>query len=104
LEARTKYINLVSKNKAIVNELARKTEGFSIDELKECVLSISCLGYSIDETVTRVRETTDLTSKLKRNADEKDTEMRFDEFLVLDDEFDPPEKAEQPSMGLGFFK
>lgn len=76
LEARTKYINLVSKNKTIVAELAEKTEGFSIDELKEAVLSISCLGYSIDETVKRIQDTKDITEKLKNNVDEDDVELQ----------------------------
>lgn len=75
LEARTKYISLVSKNNDIVSELAEKTEGFSIDELKEAVLSISCLGYSIDETVQRLKDTTEITNQLKNNADEDDVEI-----------------------------
>lgn len=72
LEARTKYISLVSKDSSIVAELAEKTEGFSVDELKECVLSISCLGYSIDETVDRVTATKEIAATLKENANEMD--------------------------------
>jgi SpoVK/Ycf46/Vps4 family AAA+-type ATPase len=77
LEARTKYISLVSKNPSIVKELAEKTEGFSIDELKECVLSISCLGYTIDETIKRIKDTKEITSQLKNNANEDDVELDF---------------------------
>lgn len=78
LEARTKYVTLVSKDQTIVKELSEKSEGFSIDELKEAVLSINCLGYSIDETVARIKTTQDITSKLKRNAEEKDVDDDFE--------------------------
>lgn len=75
LAARTKYISLVSKNESIITELAEKTEGFSIDELKEAVLSISCLGYSIDETIKRITDTKEITSQLKNNANEDDVKL-----------------------------
>jgi hypothetical protein len=74
-EARHKYIELVSKNKSIIKPLAEKTEGFTIDQLKESVLSINCLGYSIEDTIARIRETTDITERLKNNAQEDDVEF-----------------------------
>lgn len=77
LEARLKYITLVSKKQGMIQELAEKTEGFSIDELKEAVLSINCLSYSIDETVQRINDTKDITERLKNNADEEDVDLDF---------------------------
>jgi SpoVK/Ycf46/Vps4 family AAA+-type ATPase len=75
IEARSKYIQTVSKNKLIVNELSEKTEGFTIDELKEAVLSINCLGYKLDEAVTRIKETSEITDRLKDNSREDDADL-----------------------------
>lgn len=38
-----------------LQEWIEKTEGFSIDELKECVLAVHCLNYSLDSIADRVR-------------------------------------------------
>lgn len=92
LEARKKYIALVAKNPSIVDELAEKTNGFSIDELKECVLSISCLGYTIDETVKRILDTKGITDQLKNNADEQDAKIDF---------WEEDEDPEYPMISLG---
>jgi SpoVK/Ycf46/Vps4 family AAA+-type ATPase len=70
--ARLKYIETVSKNKSIITELGEKTEGFTIDELKEAVLSINCLGYKIDEAVYRIKQTTEVTSRLKDKVENSD--------------------------------
>jgi SpoVK/Ycf46/Vps4 family AAA+-type ATPase len=70
--ARLKYIETVSKNKSIITELGEKTEGFTIDELKEAVLSINCLGYKIDEAVHRIKQTTEVTSRLKDQVENSD--------------------------------
>lgn len=104
LEARTKYISLVSKNPAIVAELADKTEGFSIDELKEAVLSISCLGYTIDETVKRLKDTTALTGQLKNNADEKDATLDLSSFDEMDLEDEEYPEAEPRTGTAAIFK
>lgn len=75
IEARTAYINLVSKDKSIVNALSETTDGFTIDELKEAVLSINCLGYSMISAVDRIKETSELIDKLKRNSKEQDVDV-----------------------------
>jgi SpoVK/Ycf46/Vps4 family AAA+-type ATPase len=79
LEARTRYIEIVSKDTSIVKSLAEKTEGFTIDELKEAVLSINCLGYKLDEAVDRIKSTSEITSRLKNNAQEEDVDL-FDDY------------------------
>lgn len=75
IEARLKYIETVSRNKLIVNELAEKTAGFTIDELKESVLSINCLGYKLNDAVERIKQTSDITSRLKENVDQDDPDL-----------------------------
>lgn len=75
LEARTKYIEIVSRNKSIVTELAEATDGFTIDELKEAVLSINCLGYDLTRAVNRIKETTEVTNRLKENAKQEDADL-----------------------------
>jgi SpoVK/Ycf46/Vps4 family AAA+-type ATPase len=80
IEARLKYIETVSRNKTIVKELAEKTAGFTIDELKESVLSINCLGYKLDEAVDRIKQTSDVTSRLKDNVDQEDPDLDQEEL------------------------
>ena len=43
----------------------QKTDGFSIDELKETVLSTKCLQIPLDEVVERVKQTKELTKNDK---------------------------------------
>lgn len=86
IEARTEYIKAVSKNKNIVHELAEKTNGFTIDEVKEAVLSVNCLNYSINEAVERIKETSDTTSRLtnQQNTTERHTNTLRKFFDNLD--------------------
>lgn len=78
VEARLKYIETVSRNKSIVRELAEKTNGFTIDELKESVLSINCLGYKLDDAVERIKQTSDITSRLKENVSQDDPDLSME--------------------------
>lgn len=80
LEARTKYIDIVSRNKTITTELAIKTDGFTIDELKEAVLSINCLGYNLNDAVNRIKETSEITSRLKESSRHEDVDLELEEL------------------------
>ena len=50
------YLNHKLKNfsQEEISVWADKTVGFSIDELKETVLAVACLGYSLDDIVKRI--------------------------------------------------
>lgn len=54
--ARLHYLNLKIKDKNVwsVEEWVVKTEGFSIDELKETVLAVCCLGQTLDSVIDRI--------------------------------------------------
>lgn len=79
LDARTQYISTVSKDKSIVKELAEMTHGFTIDELKEAVLSVNCLGYSLEVAVDRIKATGEITSRLKENSRQQDADLSSDD-------------------------
>ena len=57
-EARIVYFNakLADEDKKHLNELVEKTEGFVIDQLKDIIVSVFCLGLSIDEAVLKILE------------------------------------------------
>lgn len=50
------YLNHKFKGELDVSEWVSKTDGFSIDELKETVLSVLCLNYALDTIVARIKE------------------------------------------------
>lgn len=54
-ETRKFYLSKKLKVSKNVDMWVEKTEGFSIDELKETVLAVMCLGYKLDEIIKRVR-------------------------------------------------
>lgn len=56
VEARSYYLQYkLQSSEAEVSELAEITEGLSIDELKEVVLAVKCLGHDVNDTVNRLR-------------------------------------------------
>lgn len=54
-QARVIYLDTKLKNTEEANQWAELTEGFSVDELKELVLSVKCLGYSPEVVIPRIR-------------------------------------------------
>ena len=57
-EARAAYlkVKLAKEDQKEIPEWVKQTSGLSIDELKETVLSVKCLGNSLKDTVSRIRE------------------------------------------------
>lgn len=73
LEARIVYLTqkLKSSSPEEIKEWAEITNGLSIDELKESVLSVKCLGNPLNVTVERLLSTKDnsgQSEKIKENA------------------------------------
>lgn len=54
--AREVYLRTKKVDPAQVSSWAAKTEGFSIDELKETVLAVKCLDESLETVVKRVKD------------------------------------------------
>lgn len=54
IEARQHYLNIKLPDNDNTS-WAELTDGFSIDELKETVLCVECLGYSLEESIARVK-------------------------------------------------
>lgn len=48
----------------VLSQWARETEGFSIDELKDTILSVECLDYALTEAVQRVQASKDRSAPL----------------------------------------
>lgn len=55
-EGREFYLSckLLEEDLGLIPEIVEKTEGFTIDELKEVVLSVCCLGTSVDTVVKKI--------------------------------------------------
>lgn len=82
LAARDTYFNdklgkLVNKN--VLNELIRKTDGLSIDELKEVVQSYYIFGHEIDEVIFRIQCLKGNSEKSKASLDEVLEQLEEDE-------------------------
>lgn len=56
LEARIQYLLNKHFTKEEAEDWASKTEGFTVDDLKEVVLSVKCLNYSLEASLKRVVE------------------------------------------------
>jgi len=48
--------------------------------LKESVLSINCLGYKLNDAVERIKQTSDITSRLKDNVSQEDPDLDQEEL------------------------
>jgi SpoVK/Ycf46/Vps4 family AAA+-type ATPase len=58
LAARTEYLNIKLSEVSIGEraEIAEKTEGFTVDDLKEVILSVKVFGKSLDQTVEQINK------------------------------------------------
>lgn len=85
-EARFVYLatKLNNDRAKIISEL---TNGFSIDDLKEVVLSTECLGYSLDNVIARIRLTKGMVQKLPE--DRKQSKVRQEMKNMSDQIFAP---------------
>lgn len=54
-EARSVYLKAKHIPESEIHSWVEKTEGFSVDELKETVLSTKCLGYNLDDIIARIK-------------------------------------------------
>ena len=70
-DTRRYYLKKKLSDKVNVDSWVEKTDGFSIDELKETVLSVLCLGYDLDSVIARVRANKGLT-ELRCKSDNVD--------------------------------
>jgi SpoVK/Ycf46/Vps4 family AAA+-type ATPase len=69
--ARTVYLKNKNIDEKLLNKWIDSTEGFSIDEIKETVLAVKCLGESLDTVVKRIKDLKDrgLESESKINEE-----------------------------------
>ena len=72
--AATRHFYLTQKlgNSEDLGPWIEKSEGFSIDELKETVLAVRCLGYDLDTITDRVKANKGLIEEPKQNSDYED--------------------------------
>ena len=83
--AREAYLLTKLKDKDIVNSIVRKTEGFSIDELKEVVRGHYCMGKELNSYIKYVAK----NSGKEADLPEEDDSERYD------DNWDLPRDAEK---------
>lgn len=79
--ARIAYLKAKNVPENKINEIAKKTKGFSIDELKEIVLAHFCLDQSIERAVTRVQQLKNNISYAELEKDLDDEEDYLDKAL-----------------------
>jgi adenylate kinase len=83
--AREAYLLTKLKDKDVVNSIVRKTEGFSIDELKEVVRGHYCMGKELNSYIRYVAKNSGKDADLP----EEDDSERYD------DSWDLPRDAEK---------
>lgn len=83
-EARKVYLKTKNVDELQINEWAKATEGFSIDELKETVLAVKCLDEKLDTVVNRIVDLKQrgLQSESKKNNDVNVLDA-FEDLLML---------------------
>lgn len=96
-QARIIYLDTKLKNLEEANQWAELTEGFSVDELKELVLSVKCLGYSTEEVIPRIRSG---RAGLKELIGPQRRLLSFDDQLrsAMNDIHDNMEKMSIPNI------
>jgi SpoVK/Ycf46/Vps4 family AAA+-type ATPase len=58
-----------------------KTEGLSIDELKETVLAVKCLGQNLEDVVVRLKAVEDRKNiKDKTNYEDAEEQLEYDQY------------------------
>lgn len=72
-EAREFYLSMKLGTEENVKKWAKKTDGLSIDELKETVLATKCLGQSLDDVVDKIKQ---LKQNVNNIAEEKTRRRR----------------------------
>ena len=57
-EARSYFLfqKLKEQDYPLIEEWVKKTEGFTIDELKETVLAVKCLGHKLEDVIERIKK------------------------------------------------
>lgn len=80
-EARTVYLNqkLKASDAKDIPTWVRATEGLSIDDLKETVLSVKCLGKSLTEIVERIRGTKQQAQDAENGQGAWEEQMDYDD-------------------------
>lgn len=64
----TKLTSEEDRAKFHLDKIVEMSEGLSIDELKEIVLSLTCLDGNLEETVGRIKETRDINNEEEEDA------------------------------------
>lgn len=73
--ARKSYLSTKLKDERLIAEISAKTEGFSIDELKEVVRGHYCMMKPLDEYIQLIRESSSNAKK-----DQYSEEDRYDDW------------------------
>ena len=83
-QARKAYLSTKLKDPALISEIASKTEGFSIDELKEVVRGHYCMMKPLDEYIQLIRESSSKTKKEQYDEDDAYNEWHEEKEMVGD--------------------
>jgi SpoVK/Ycf46/Vps4 family AAA+-type ATPase len=73
-ETRLFYLNKKLGGRSGLGLWAKKTEGFSIDELKETVLAVVCLSQDLDAVIKRVKANKDSIDYADQEKEDDDNE------------------------------
>lgn len=68
--AREAYLKTKLKDQNIINHIVSKTEGFSIDELKEVVRGYYCMGKNLDSYIKYIAKNTNKESREPNEIEE----------------------------------
>ena len=85
-KARAHYLDVKFGNEVTnAKEWVEKTEGFSIDDLKEVVLAVTCLDQNIDEVVDKIKKNKKGVNQIN-SPNEMPFENPFIRAIALNDE------------------
>ncbi len=79
--ARRTFLSHKLKNSEKLEEWVSKTNGLTIDEVSECIKSVCCLGYNLEDTVERIKKNDRQSSE---EYDENQVWKRSEEMEMKD--------------------
>jgi len=97
------YLNTKIPGHPDIDQWAKDTEGFSIDELKETVLAVMCLQYPLDAIVARVKANKKQSGNIQEESEEdaEEREHMFYQDRIIDNlEDDSDEDGNHPFFNL----
>jgi SpoVK/Ycf46/Vps4 family AAA+-type ATPase len=84
-KARAHYLSTKLKDKAMIASIVERTDGFSIDELKEVVRGVYCMGKDLDSYIQYVKPNNNKQQDMDDDDDFFDDDSHYRRSAIEDE-------------------